>query len=125
MTDDDIILEIENSLEKKLNDSRFYNGEIFIQQDLIVVEYLKNKLNQHYDPNIGFNILGRYLNDGDSKLYDSWCRLLYCDKSSREWGQGYYRYNPNDLAECANPEFKAELKRRNRKRKLDQIEENK
>jgi len=44
----------------------------------------------------GFGILGRYLDDsGNKAMYSAWGRLFNCDSQGREWGQGYYAYNPN------------------------------
>lgn len=125
MTDKEFIKIFEGSIEKWHNSikrSSVLNGDLFIQQDPIIIESLKQQMIQHYDPKIGFGILGRYLNDGDSVLYEHWCRLSNCDEQYREWGQGYYRINPNESAKCGNEEFKAEIIRRNRKRKLDQID---
>ena len=125
MTDKEFIKIIEDSIEKwdkGREISAFLNGDLFIQQDPIIIESLKQQLIQHNDPDVGVGILGRYLNDGNSILYSYWCRLSNCDEQYREWGQGYFRINPNESAKCLNEKFKFELVRRNRKRKLDQID---
>ena len=127
MTDKKFIKIIEDSIEKWNKGperTAFLNGDLFIQQDPIIIESLKQQMIQHYDPHVGFGILGRYLNDENSTLYGYWCRLSNCDEQYREWGQGYFRLNPNESAKCLNEEFKNEIIRRNRKRKLDQIEDN-
>ena len=80
---------------------------------------------QHCDPNIGVGFLGRYLDDADSDLYRYWNRLSNCDELAKEWGQHYFVRHPDNLAKCYNPEFYKKLKKKTRKRKLDQIEENK
>ncbi len=128
MTNNDLIIEIVDSLEYLPNDTldinNFSNGACFVQQDPIVVESLKVKLVQHYG-SYDFGILGRYLSDGGYSLYKCWSRLSNCDKLSREWGQQYYAINPNNNAECYNPDFYKKLVRKNRNRKLKQIEKTK
>ena len=43
----------------------------------------------------GFNVLGRYLDDGNQRsLYRAWGRFQCMDGMAREWGQPYYALNP-------------------------------
>jgi hypothetical protein len=96
----------------------FKNGGGYIQQDHIVIEEIKNYFIERFG---GFMISGRYLDDSKSPLYEIWTRIYSIDSEYREWGQPYYANNIPLNKNCLNPNFINELKRRERKRKIENI----
>lgn len=121
MTDKFLIKEIDKlqyDFFDKVN-SNFINGDYYIQQDIYFVEKLKQMMVDHCGHN--FNILGRYLSDGNSKLYNSWCRLSNIDELGKEWGQQYLKLNPKSRTEvCFNPKFALKIVRRDKLNKINE-----
>jgi hypothetical protein len=63
----------------------------YLSRDKFLVQYI----NSEY-------ALGRCLCDGEYIEYAYYIRLLNVDKKGREWGQGYYKNNPNPSAKQIN-----------------------
>jgi len=75
----------------------FANGGGYIPHNVRHVSQAKAALldlfnKDREDPVSDFEILGRYLDDGGSPLYQAWSRLYNCDDQGREWGQAYYAH---------------------------------
>lgn len=81
---------------------RFGNGGGYIQQDKAVVEKARKEITKlgntffKQKEKWSFSMIGRLFNDsGYDCLYSAWGRLSHIDIYWREWGQGYYAYNPD------------------------------
>lgn len=86
MSNEELISFIEENLQQIPDSTNFINGEGFVQQDLELVEKLKDLMLQHCGYKCSFSLLGRYLDDGGSPLFHFWSRLSNIDKLGREWG---------------------------------------
>lgn len=119
-TEEELFNLIEDSLQRV---SRLFdNGSGYYQQDIELVDSLKETLLKHFDNKYSFYWLGRILDDGGSSLYHCWCRLVCIDDAGREWDQQYYKNNPNEAKQvCFNPDFQIRISRKN---KLNNIEKN-
>lgn len=121
MTDKELNIKFKSMLEPIPDiGTGFANGEGYVLQDPEVVQEIRDYFIDRYG---SYYVAGRTLDDGGSPLYGVFMRVFTVDKYSREWGQPFYANNPNEGKQfCHNPEFEQELIRRNRKKKLEEIE---
>jgi len=90
-------------------------GTEFVQQDVGIVEKVKNllldemliafpewqdKIDEARNYPVPYSIIGRYLSDSSSAFYKGWWILLCIDDKGRQWSQPYYTNNyPVDAKE--------------------------
>lgn len=82
------------------------NGQGYVQHDPKIVRKVRKSFYQLALEQQGFDkaeadehipneyLIGRYLNDSNSYLYDVWCRLQCIDTLGREFDQPYYALHP-------------------------------
>jgi hypothetical protein len=88
--------------------SAFGNGDIFLQHDINVVKRINSLLLQavkdfHKWTDVEYRIgsfIGRYIDDSNSPFKTAYFRLNNIDEKGREWGQLYFKINPNPKAKA-------------------------
>jgi len=123
MNDYDLNKKFISMLEDKPDTTNFSNGEGYVLQDPDIISEIRKYFLDRYN---NYYVAGRSLDDGDSPLYESFMRVYTVDKQYREWGQPYFKsHTEKAIQHCLNHEFEIKLKCKLRKRKLEQIEDNK
>jgi len=120
MSDEQLNKKFLSMLESTPDTTDFSNGEGYVLQDPEVIDEIQKYFLDRFG---SYYVAGRTLDDSNSILYGAFLRAFAVDKKYREWGQTFYSLHPDEGTDfCYNPEFEKVLLKKNRKNKLDQIE---
>jgi hypothetical protein len=108
-------------LEEVDRKSGYTNGDGYYQQDLSLVNLLKDKMMAEYDC-VNFYLLGRILDDSNDRTGSRYWTRLYCinPETGKEYGQPFFAINPDKVSNdvCLNIKFQRTYERKRKLKKL-------